>query len=382
MKKEINIDINKKIVDLALRQGFSDVKVVDITDYSSFQEVIKNHNAFINSNSHGEMNYLENKIKFLKKPDLLLSNAKRAILVNMNYLPKKSNKKWLSVEKQNLKNSNNAVISLYARGRDYHKVLRKRLKNLGSQVSAEMQSFGFRVCVDSAPIFEVELACKAGLGWRGKNTLLLRKNEGSFFFLGVLLTDFPLKTSKAKYSNKCGSCSACIEVCPTKAFEAPYKLNAKKCISYLTIEHKGIIDESLRPLIGNRVFGCDDCQLVCPWNKYAKLATVPDFDVRNDLDSQTLISLFKWEKDEFLARNAGSSILRIGYEGWLRNLAIGLGNSAKYLKKNSKNEKSKEIASEIIFLLKEKLSLKYSNKVLNPHLTWAIDRFRNTGFLD
>ncbi len=378
----INIDINNKIVNLALKQGFSDVKVVDISDFSSFQEVVKNHDAFIDSNSHGGMSYLENKIKFLRKPDLLLPNAKRAILVNMNYLPRKSNNKWLSIEKKNLNNLNNAVISLYARGRDYHKVLRNRLKCLGSQVSAEMQSFGFRACVDSAPIFEVELASKAGLGWRGKNTLLLRRNEGSFFFLGVLLTDFPLKTSKIKYSNNCGSCSACIEVCPTKAFEAPYKLNAKKCISYLTIEHKGIIDESLRPLIGNRVFGCDDCQLVCPWNKYAKLATLKDFDVRNGLNNQTLISLFGWKENEFLDRNTGSSILRIGYERWLRNLSIGLGNSARHLKRNINNGESKKTASKIIFLLKEKLSLNYSNKVLNPHLTWAIERFRNTGFLD
>lgn len=288
------------------------------------------------------MSYLEKKIKFLKKPDLLLPNAKRAIMVNMNYLPRNSSGGWLSIEKQNLHNHNNAQISLYARGRDYHKVLRERLKRLGSQISAEMKSFGYRACVDSAPIFEVELACKGGLGWRGKNTLLLRKNEGSFFFLGVLLTDFPLKPSQGNYTNNCGNCSACLEICPTKAFVGPYKLNAKKCISYLTIEHKGIIEKSLRPLIGNRVFGCDDCQLVCPWNKYAKLAILGDFDVRNGLDNQTLISLFNWEKNEFLDRNAGSSILRIGYEQWLRNLAIGLGNSAKYLGKNINNKESKK----------------------------------------
>ena len=218
------------------------------------------------------------------------------------------------------------MVSVYARGRDYHKVLRARLQALAERLAATVGPFGHRVFTDSAPVLEVELATRAGLGWRGKHTLALTREGGSMFFLGEIFIDLPLPVDEPA-SAHCGSCSACIAVCPTQAIVAPYRLDARRCISYLTIEHPGAIAGELRPLIGNRIYGCDDCQLACPWNKYAQRASLPDFDERRGLGQATLLGLWAWDEAEFLRRTEGSAIRRIGYTRWRRNLAVALGNA-------------------------------------------------------
>ncbi len=225
-----------------------------------------------------------------------------------------------------LNNPDAAYIARYALGRDYHKVLRGRLQQLADRISAEVGEHHYRVFTDSAPVLEVELATKSGLGWRGKHTLLLNREHGSWFFLGEIYTDLPLPID-APESDHCGSCHACIDVCPTAAIVAPYQLDARRCISYLTIELKGAIPEEFRPLMGNRIYGCDDCQLVCPWNRFAQTAELADFSVRNGLDSAGLIELFAWSETDFNDRLAGSAIRRIGHERWLRNIAVALGNA-------------------------------------------------------
>jgi epoxyqueuosine reductase len=274
---------------------------------------------------HGDMDYMARHAELRADPSRLLPRAARAICVRMDYRPRGDDAHWIEREMQRLANGETAVVSLYARGRDYHKVLRERLQKLAARIESEIGAFGYRVCTDSAPVFEVELARAAGLGWRGKHTLLLAQDAGSMFFLGEILTDLPLPVD-APVTEHCGSCTRCIEVCPTQAILGPYQLDARRCISYLTIEHKGRIPLELRPLIGTRVYGCDDCQIACPWNKFARVADAPDFDVRHGLDQATLIELFGWSEQEFLDRHAGSAIRRIGHERWLRNLAVGLGN--------------------------------------------------------
>jgi epoxyqueuosine reductase len=219
-----------------------------------------------------------------------------------------------------------AYIARYATGRDYHKLLRSRLAQLAQRIEREIGAFGHRVYTDSAPVLEVELAARSGLGWRGKHTLLLARDAGSYFFLGEIYTDLPLPAD-APVKNHCGSCSKCLDICPTGAIVAPYRVDARRCISYLTIELKGPIPLELRPLIGNRVYGCDDCQLACPWNRYAQTSGEPDFRVRHGLDDVQLVELFAWNESRFRERMAGSAIHRIGYERWSRNLAVGLGNA-------------------------------------------------------
>ncbi|MFN9480043.1 MAG: tRNA epoxyqueuosine(34) reductase QueG [Betaproteobacteria bacterium] len=275
---------------------------------------------------HGTMDYMARHAALRADPAQLLPRAARAICVRMDYRPRGDDAAWLEREAQHLADGQTALVSIYARGRDYHKVLRERLQRLAARIEQEAGTFGYRVCTDSAPVFEVELARAAGLGWRGKHTLLLAQEAGSMFFLGEILTDLPLPVD-APTTEHCGSCTRCLEACPAQAIVAPYQLDARRCISYLTIEHQGSIPEALRPAIGTRVYGCDDCQLACPWNKYARTASLPDFDVRHGLDGATLVELFGWSESEFLARHAGSAIRRIGYERWLRNLAVGLGNA-------------------------------------------------------
>jgi epoxyqueuosine reductase len=227
-----------------------------------------------------------------------------------------------------LHDAGQAVVSLYARGRDYHKVLRGRLQRLAEQLADAVGPLGHRAFTDSAPVLEVELAARSGIGWRGKHTLALHREGGSMFFLGELFVDLPLPLTDPVDAH-CGSCSACIDVCPTRAIVAPYRLDARRCISYLTIEHAGSIPLELRPLIGNRVYGCDDCQLVCPWNKYAQRSPLPDFDPRHGLDGATLLQLWAWSERDFLQRTEGSAIRRIGWQRWRRNLAVALGNAAR-----------------------------------------------------
>tara|TARA_E500000178_G_scaffold356640_1_gene436457 strand:- start:27823 stop:28941 length:1119 start_codon:yes stop_codon:yes gene_type:complete len=371
----VNFQLDFDLSTVALKYGFDDVRVVDLTSKDILSTLTESFNGYLKKNLYGDMSYLENKIHFLKKPELILPDAKRAIFVYLNYIPRQSKNDWLTEEKNKLSDPQQAYVSVYARGRDYHKVLKKKLNSFGSELSRKLDVFNYRACVDSAPVFEVELASRAGLGWRGKNTLLLRRAEGSFFFLGALLTDCPLTPTFNVTEDRCGSCSACLDICPTKAFIGPYKLNASRCISYLTIEHKGIIDESLRTLIGNRIYGCDDCQLVCPWNSFAKLASVEDFDVRNGLDGESLLTFFSWSESEFKQRHSGSAILRLGYERWLRNISIGIGNSA-----SSQNlEKNGEYCSRAIFLLKKRISEPFH--ILRPHAEWALDKFKQNGLV-
>jgi len=255
------------------------------------------------------------------RPAELVPGTIRVITTRLDYLPPRA-KPAAKV----LADGDRAYLARYALGRDYHKVLRNKLRRLARRIQDAIGPFNYRVFTDSAPVLEVALAAKSGLGWRGKHTLLLTREAGSFFFLGEIYTDLPLPVTRAAREH-CGSCHACIDACPTGAIVAPYQLDARRCISYLTIELRGSIPEALRPLIGNRVYGCDDCQLVCPWNKYAQPSPEPDFAVRHGLDDARLVELFGWSEKEFEARTEGSAIRRISYECWLRNLAVGLGNA-------------------------------------------------------
>ncbi|NBR29608.1 MAG: tRNA epoxyqueuosine(34) reductase QueG, partial [Betaproteobacteria bacterium] len=269
---------------------------------------------------HGDMDYMAKHGVKRARPAELVPGTVRVIAARLNYLPRDAADSWGVI-----RDADRAFISRYALGRDYHKVMRRRLQRFAERIEAAVGVYNHRVFTDSAPVMEVEIARKAGLGWRGKHTLLLTRDAGSMFFLGEIYTDLPLPVDEAQ-SDHCGSCSKCIEVCPTQAIVAPYRLDARRCISYLTIEHHGSIPEALRPLIGNRVYGCDDCQLICPWNRFAQTSGEADFAVRNGLDEATLTGLFGWSASDFNDRLRGSAIHRIGHERWLRNLAVGLGN--------------------------------------------------------
>jgi epoxyqueuosine reductase len=302
--------------------GFGAIGIADLDVAASSARLA----AWLADGRHGTMDYMAHHAPLRAEPSRLLPGALRAITARMDYLPPATGDDWLARESARLHEGEAAVVSVYARGRDYHKVLRQRLQTLASRIEAAVGPFGYRVCTDSAPVFEVELARKSGIGWRGKHTLLLSREAGSMFFLGEILTDLPLPVD-APTDDHCGSCTRCLDVCPTGAITAPYEVDARRCISYLTIEHDGSIPEPLRPLMGNRVYGCDDCQLVCPWNKFARTATLPDFDVRHGLDAATLVALFGWSDAQFQQRHAGSAIRRIGHERWLRNIAVALGNA-------------------------------------------------------
>ncbi len=304
--------------------GFGDIRIAGI-DLADAEEGLA---AWLAAGCHGEMDYMAAHGMKRARPDELVPGTLRVIMARMDYLPRDAGDNWRVREQARQDDAAAATISIYARGRDYHKVLRARLQQLAQRIENEIGAFGYRVFTDSAPVMEVELAAKAGLGWRGKHTLLLNREAGSMFFLGELYTDLPLPVDEAAEAH-CGQCRACIDVCPTQAIVGPYRLDARRCISYLTIELKGSIPVELRPLIGNRVYGCDDCQLVCPWNKFARRATLPDFDVRNGLDNATMVELFAWSEEEFNHRLEGSPIRRIGHERWLRNIAVGLGNAAR-----------------------------------------------------
>lgn len=260
------------------------------------------------------------------RPAELVSGTLSVITARMDYLPAHTPPDWQARELHRLVHPQEAIVSLYARGRDYHKVMRARLQKLSDQMVQAMGPLGYRVFTDSAPVLEVELAARSGLGWRGKHTLTLDRTTGSMFFLGEIFVDKALPAS-APVEAHCGRCSACIDICPTQAIVAPYRLDARRCISYLTIEHAGPIPLELRPLLGNRIYGCDDCQLICPWNKFAQRSTLPDFDPRAGLTDHRLTDLFAWSEDEFMRFTEGSPIRRIGHERWLRNIAVALGNA-------------------------------------------------------
>ena len=269
---------------------------------------------------HGSMDWMARHGDKRSRPAELVPDTLRVVSVGLDY-GRDADAAW-----DNLRDGERAYVARYALGRDYHKLMRNRLQTLANEVAQEIGPFGHRVFVDSAPVLERALARNAGLGWIGKHTCLIDSDGGSWFFLGELFVDLPLPIDPPA-SAHCGTCTRCIEVCPTRAIVAPYRLDARRCISYLTIEHEGSIDAELRPLIGNRIFGCDDCQLVCPWNKFARRTDEPDFRTRNNLDQATLAELFAWDEDEFLRRTEGSAIRRSGHERWLRNLAVALGNA-------------------------------------------------------
>ncbi len=277
---------------------------------------------------HGEMHYMAAHGTRRARPAELVPGTVSVITARMDYLPRATPDAWQAVEFDRLTRPGEAIVSVYARGRDYHKVLRNRLAKLAERIAQEVGPFGHRAFTDSAPVMEAELASRSGQGWRGKHTLVLDRDAGSMFFLGEIYVDMALPPSEPVTAH-CGSCSACIDVCPTQAIVAPQRLDARRCISYLTIEHPGAIPIELRALMGNRIYGCDDCQLICPWNKFATKSALPDFDARDGLTGRQLAELFAWTEEEFLRHTEGSPIRRIGHARWLRNIAVALGNALR-----------------------------------------------------
>lgn len=304
--------------------GFSQIGIAGV-DLSAAEPGLQ---AWLEAGFHGSMHYMAAHGLKRARPAELVPGTLRVITARMDYLPAATPEGWQRIGLEHLQRPEAAGVSLYARGRDYHKVLRSRLQQLANRLADAIGPLGHRVFTDSAPVLEVELAQRSGIGWRGKHTLVLSREAGSMFFLGEIYIDLALPCS-APVDAHCGSCSACIDVCPTQAIVAPYRLDARRCISYLTIEHEGAIPEPLRAPIGNRIYGCDDCQLACPWNKYAQRAVLPDFDSREGLADPTLLSLWGWSEDEFLRHTEGSPIRRIGYGRWRRNLAVALGNTLR-----------------------------------------------------
>jgi epoxyqueuosine reductase len=301
---------------------------------------------------YGSMEWMARHGDKRTRPDELIPGTVRVISVGLDYGRNDGEEAWTT-----LQNGERAYVARYALGRDYHKLMRQRLQKLAERIQGEVGPFGHRVFVDSAPVLERALARNAGLGWIGKHTCLIDKDGGSWFFLGEIYVDLPLPVD-APASAHCGTCTRCIDICPTQAIVAPYRLDARRCISYLTVEHEGSIPEELRPAIGNRIFGCDDCQLVCPWNKFAKRTDEPDFRARNDLDVATLPQLFAWSEAEFLSRTEGSAIRRSGYERWLRNVAVGLGNAPT--------------TPEVTAALASRRD--HDSEVVREHVGWALAR--------
>jgi epoxyqueuosine reductase len=309
-----------RLRDWSRELGFASLGVADV-DLSSAEEGLA---AWLAAGWHGEMDYMARHGVRRARPAELVPGTVRAVMVTLDYAPADAD--WVERAWGTLDDGERAYVSRYALGRDYHKVVRARLQRLAERLQDEVGRFGWRVFCDSAPVMEVELARKAGLGWRGKHTLMLARDGGSMRFIGTLYTDLPLPVSEP-VDDHCGRCSRCIDACPTGAIVAPYRLDARRCIAYLTIELAGPIPPEHRAAIGNRIYGCDDCQLACPWNRFAATASLPDFAPRSRLDAATLVELFGWSREQFDTRMQGSAIRRIGYERWLRNLAVALGNA-------------------------------------------------------
>ena len=301
---------------------------------------------------HGSMDYMQRHGTRRSRPRDLVPGTIRVIALRMDYYPPAGR-----AAEQVLDHDELGYVSRYALGRDYHKVIRKRLQRLAQRIEQRVGPFGYRAFTDTAPVLEKALAEKAGLGWIGKHTNLLNHQAGSWFFLGELYTDLPLPEDQAA-SNHCGSCTRCIQACPTDAIVAPYQVDARRCISYLTIENKGSIPESLRAAMGNRIYGCDDCQLVCPWNKFSAPTSETDFLPRHDLDAPQLVDLFAWEEDEFLRRTEGSPIRRIGHHSWLRNIAVALGNA--------------KTSEAVISALQHRRN--HPSAMVKEHVNWALQR--------
>lgn len=306
----------------AAELGFSQIGVSSIELQSAEAGLL----AWLEAGFHGEMGYMAAHGLKRARPAELVPGTVSVLTARMDYLPRETPSGWQAIEWQGLARSTQAQVSLYARGRDYHKVLRQRLQKLADRLQAEIGPRGHRVFTDSAPVLEVEMASRSGLGWRGKHTLALSREGGSMFFLGEIFLDLALPPTPAA-SAHCGQCSACLDACPTGAIVAPYRLDARRCISYLTIEQDGPIPLELRPSIGNRIYGCDDCQLACPWNKFAQRSTLADFDAREGLNAASLLRLWAWDEASFLRYTEGSAIRRIGLRRWKRNLAVAMGNA-------------------------------------------------------
>ena len=334
--------------------GFREVGIAD-TELTEAEEHL---HRWLAAGRHGEMHYMAKHGTARTRPAELVPGTVRVISARMDYWPGVA-----AGAEAVLRDPARAYIARYALGRDYHKVLRARLQKLVNRIAAEVGAFGHRVFTDSGPVLEVALAAKAGIGWRGKHTLLLARDAGSYFFLGEIYTDLPLPVTPP-VADHCGTCTACIAACPTGAIVAPYELDARRCISYLTIELAGPIPEPLRPLVGNRVYGCDDCQLACPWNRFAQAAGEPDFAaVRHGLDAATLAQLFGWTAAQFDARMAGSAIRRIGYERWSRNLAVALGNAPPSAEAHAALARRVDDPSPLV----------------REHVAWAIRRQESVG---
>lgn len=336
--QELTDKINHWSQDL----GFQQIGISD-TDLSASEVRLLN---WLDQGFHGDMEWMQRHGTLRTRPQDLVPGTLRIISVRMDYLPP-AGRDPHSV----LMNPRLAYVSRYALGRDYHKIMRKRLQKLAQKIQTEIGPFGYRAFVDSAPVQEKALAQKAGLGWTGKHSNIINPRAGSWFFLGELFTDLPLPLSTPA-DNHCGHCQACIDVCPTRAIITPYTVDARRCISYLTIEHAGAIPVELRTAMGNRIYGCDDCQLICPWNRFAQPSHEQDYSVRNDLDATQLLSLFEWDEESFLKRTEGSPLRRMGHQRWLRNIAVALGNAPRDQAIILALEKKQEAASE---LLKEHL---------------------------
>ena len=328
--------------------GFAELGIAAAADLDA-----EGLNQWLAAGWHGDMDYMAGHGDLRTRPDGLLPGARTVICARLDYWPRATPAAEVLGDKQL------AYLSRYALGRDYHKLVRGKLVRLAKRIETEIGSFAHRACSDSAPLLEVELAAQCGLGWRGKHTLLLTRQSGSTFFLGELLTDLPLPIDTAT-AEHCGSCRACLDACPTGAIVAPYRLDARRCISYLTIELRGGIPEDLRPLIGNRVYGCDDCQLCCPWNRQQQLTAEEDFAVRHGLDSVRLVELFAWNEEEFMFKLEGSPIRRIGHERWLRNLAVGLGNAPT--------------TAQVVQALQARQDA--ASAMVREHVAWALGRHR------
>ncbi|NUZ05994.1 tRNA epoxyqueuosine(34) reductase QueG [Piscinibacter koreensis] len=319
--------------------------------------------AWLDNGWHGSMDYMAAHGLKRARPAELVPGTVSVITARMDYLPRRAPDGWQAVEWRRLGEPERANVSLYARGRDYHKVMRGRLQKLADRLAASVGPFGHRVFTDSAPLLEVELASRSGIGWRGKHTLVLDREGGSMFFLGEICVDLALPPSEP-VEPRCGSCRACIDVCPTGAIVAPYRLDARQCLSYLTIEHDGAIPEEFRVALGNRIYGCDDCQLVCPWNKFASRSVLPDFDPRDDVADATLLELWAWSEDEFLRRTEGSAIRRIGHQRWQRNLAVALGNALRAL---PAGEPAVDAITAALLARRET-----AGELVREHIDWAL----------
>ncbi|HMS26587.1 MAG TPA: tRNA epoxyqueuosine(34) reductase QueG [Burkholderiaceae bacterium] len=349
--------------DWAVELGFSQIGVSGV-DLSSAEEGLQ---TWLAKGFHGGMHYMAAHGLKRARPSELVPGTVSVLTARMDYLPMTTASHWTETELQRLNRPQEAIVSIYARGRDYHKVMRSRLQKLSERIAQHIGPLGVRVFTDSAPVLEAELASRSGQGWRGKHTLVLNRDAGSMFFLGEIYLNIALPHTTASTSH-CGSCQACIDVCPTQAIVAPYQLDARRCISYLTIEHAGAIPLDLRPLMGNRIYGCDDCQLVCPWNKYAKRSALPDFDERGTVTGQDLINLFAWTEAEFLRHTEGSPIRRIGHERWLRNIAVALGNAAK----TATPTETLNINTTL------QIQLQHPSHLVREHVAWALSQLKDS----